>query len=282
VATTTKRLGQLTGDFGGIPMTAALTAHTRASEGLLGAIMREPVRQRLLIALADAHSAAGAAAASAGLRDCSREHYIRSMDCAGAGGDLLRAVASLDTLGCRELDVEPNEALKLFQLGAVTAEGPLIRALIEYHCALALGMLGAVGQSLNALRRAGDTYQTASDEPRPWPHFAVALPHIEGCTYLALGRFDRAAVALSTAANGASHAVGCAMYNFGYLATAQLRCGELRLGLLTAGRAIHLAKGFRSVSVRHSLAPLQEAAAARRDSACQDLARELATLHSAA
>jgi hypothetical protein len=63
---------------------------------------------------------------------------------------------------------------------------------------------------------------------------------------------------------------------------AQLRCGELRAGLLTTGRAIELAKGFRSVSMRDGLAPLQEAAAARGDSTCRDLARELAMLRSAA
>ncbi len=72
------------------------------------------------------------------------------------------------------------------------------------------------------------------------------------------------------------------MYNYGHLAAAQLRCGELRSGLYTAERAIGLARRLRSVSVRDGLAPLQEAAAARRDSACQDLARELATLRSAA
>jgi hypothetical protein len=70
--------------------------------------------------------------------------------------------------------------------------------------------------------------------------------------------------------------------NLGHLAAAQLRCGELRSGLLTATRAVRLAKGLRSVSVRDGLAPLQEAAAARPDSACQDLARELATLRGAA
>jgi hypothetical protein len=39
---------------------------------------------------------------------------------------------------------------------------------------------------------------------------------------------------------------------------------------------------LRSVSVWAGLAPLQEAAAARRNSACKDLARELATLRNAA
>jgi transcriptional regulator with XRE-family HTH domain len=282
VASTTERLSQLAGDFGGIPMTATLTEHARVSDALLGVTMREPVRQRLLVALADAHSAAGGAAAGAGLDELARQHYTRSLDCAGAGGDMLRAVVSLDMLGCRELDVEPNEALKLFQLGAATAPSPLPRALVEYHCALALGLLGLAGEALAALRRARDSYQAASDEPRPWKHFATALPHVEGRMHLALGRFDRAAVAFAAAGDGPRHTVTCTMSHFSYLATAQLRCGELRSGLLTAASAIGLAKGLRSVLVRNNLAPLQEAAAARHDSACQDLARAVATLRSAA
>jgi transcriptional regulator with XRE-family HTH domain len=282
VASTTERLGQLVGDLGGIPLADGVIAHARASEALLGAAMREPVRQRLLVALADAHSAAGAAAASAGRRAPARQHYIRGMDCAGAGGDLLRAVVRLHSLGRLELQVEPNEALKLFQLGVATAPTPLSRAMLEYDCAWALGLLGLAGEALAALRRANDSYQSANDEPRPWKYFAVTLPHVEGCTYLALGRFDRATVALARAVDGASHAVGCTMLNLSHLATAQLRSGELRSGLLTATRAIGLARRLRSVSVRDGLAPLQQAAAARRDSACPDLARELATLRSAA
>ncbi|MGH3838078.1 MAG: hypothetical protein ACRDSF_20620, partial [Pseudonocardiaceae bacterium] len=282
VAITTGRLSQLVGDHGGIPMTAALTAHARTSEALLGADMREPVRQQLLIALADVHRAAGVAAIGAGLRDLARQHLTRSVDCAGAGNDRLRAVMSLDALGNMELCVEPNEALKLFQLCAATAPTPLTRAMSEYDCASALGLLGLAEEALTALRRAHDFHQAASDEPRPWKYFATTLPHIEGCTYLALGRFDRAAVALLTAVGGAGHAVACKTINLGLLAAAQLRCGELRSGLHTAERAIGLIKDLRSVSVLARLAPLQEAAAARRDPACRDLARELATLRSAA
>lgn len=279
VTTTTQRLGQLVGDLGGIPMTAALTAHTTASEALLGAAMREPVRPRLLIALSDAHRVAGAAAAGAGLRDLARQHYTRAMDLAATGDDLRRAVVNLDSLGRLELRAgQPNEALKLFQLGAAAAPSPLPRATLEYDCAWAFGLLGLAGQAAAALRRALDSHQAASDEPRPWKNFAAALPHVEGCTYLALGRFDRATVAFTTAEGGASHAVGCSVDNSAHLAAAQLRCGELRSGLHTAQRAIGLAKGLRSVSVLAHLAPLQDAAAARRDSACQDLARELATL----
>ncbi|MGB7795970.1 MAG: hypothetical protein WBL53_06900, partial [Pseudonocardiaceae bacterium] len=210
VASTTQRLSQLAGDFGGIPMTAALSAHAQASEALLGAAMREPIRQHLLVALADAHSSAGGAAWDAGMRDLAREHFVRGMDCAGAAGDLIRAVFAVDGLGRLEFDVgQPNEALRLFQLGAATAPTPLLRAKLEYDCAWALGLLGLATEAVATLRRALDSYHAASDEPRPWKNFAAALPHVEGRTYFALGRFDRAAVALSAAVDGAGHAALC-------------------------------------------------------------------------
>jgi tetratricopeptide (TPR) repeat protein len=205
------------------------------------------------------------------------------MDCAGAGEDLRRAVANLDSLGRLEVVAgEPNEGLKFFQLGLATAPSLLLRAKLEYDCAWALGLLGMAGEAMAALRQARDTYQAASDETRPWKYFAATLPHVEGCTYLALGRFGSAVVAFTAAEGGASHAVGCSAANFGHLAAAQLRCGELRSGLHTAERAIGLMMRLRSVSVWAGLAPLQEAAVARRNSACKDLARELATLRNAA
>lgn len=283
VTATTERLSQLVGDFGGIPMTNALTAHALTSEALLGATMREPVKKQLLLALSDVHQTAGSAAASAGLRDLARQHFVRGMDCAGEAGDMLRAVVALDELGWLELGIgQPNEALKLFQLGASAAHSALARFKLEYDCAYALALLGAAGEAIAALRRAGDSYQAASDQPLPWDYFGAAVSHMEGRTFFALGRFDRAARALSGAIDGASHAVGCAVNNSGLLAAAQLRSGELGAGLRTAQQVIRLAKGLRSVSVLARLAPLQEAAAARRDSACQDLAREIAMLRSAA
>ncbi|HJT04127.1 MAG TPA: helix-turn-helix transcriptional regulator [Pseudonocardiaceae bacterium] len=284
VAATTERLDQLARNLGGIPMTGALTAHTRNSEALLGAEMAEPVRQRLLVALADAHRNAASTAYDAGLGALARQHFIRSMDCAGASGELLRAVFALDCLGRLELDVElPNEALKLFQLGVAAAPSPLARAKVEFDCAWSLGLLGLDTEAIHTLRRAQGSYEEAQDEPRPWRHFASTLPHVEGCTYFALQRFDRAATALSAAIDGAGHAALCTVTNLSLLAAAQLRCGELRGGLATATRVIGLTKRLRSVAVRRGgLAPLQEAAAARRDSACQDLAREVAILRSAA
>ncbi|MGH3914253.1 MAG: helix-turn-helix domain-containing protein, partial [Pseudonocardiaceae bacterium] len=219
VAATTERLGQLAGDLGGIPVTDALTAHAQASEALLGATMGEPIRQQLLVAVSDAHSAAGGAAAGAGLCDLARQHYVRSMNCAGAAGDRLRIVVSVDSLGRMEVFDVPNEALKFFQLGAATAPTPLIRAKLEYDCAWALGLLGLAGEARSALRRARDTYEAARGELRPWKHFATALPYVEGRTQLALGRFDPAAVAFVAAVDGASHARGCSMDNFAQLAT---------------------------------------------------------------
>lgn len=102
-----------------------------------------------------------------------------------------------------------------------------------------------------------------------------------GSTYLVLGRFEMATADLAAAIEGADHAVRCSTLNLSELATAQLRAGELRAGLHTAAAVVSRAKALRSVWVRQRLAPLQQAAAARRDSACQDLARELATLRAA-
>lgn len=67
----------------------------------------------------------------------------------------------------------------------------------------------------------------------------------------------------------------CAACNTGFLAAAQLRCGEVRSGLDTTEEVIQRAQRLRSVSVRAAFAPLQQAAAARRDSACQEMARAL-------
>ncbi|MGH3832646.1 MAG: helix-turn-helix domain-containing protein [Pseudonocardiaceae bacterium] len=282
VAATTERLGWFVGNLGGIPVTEVLTAHTRASEALLGATMSDPVRQWLLIVLSDAHARAGCAASSAGLRDLAREHLSRGMECACAGGDRQRMVVRLAYMGALELHAEPGEALKFYRLGEATAPTRLTRAVLQYYCACALGRLGLAEDSLRELRWAGESFEAASEEPRPWKDFANGFPHWGGGVYFALGRFDRAVVDLSAAADAASHTVVCTVSNSGLLAAAQLRCGELRAGLATAGQVITLARGLRSVSLREDLAPLRQAAAARRDSACQDVARELTRLCAAA
>ena len=172
--------------------------------------------------------------------------------------------------------------MKFFQLGAAAARSALARFRLEYDCAYALALLGAASEAIAALRRADDSRHASSDEPRPREHFGTAISHMEGRTYFILGRFDRAGRALSAAVDGASHAVGCTVDNSGLLAAVQLRSGELGAGLRTAQQVIRLAMGLRSVSMQHDLAPLQQAAAARRDSACQDVAREVALLRSAA
>jgi len=282
VTAVTERLGQLNGALGGIPVTDALTAHATTSEALLDATMDDPVRQQLLVVLSDVHRTAGSAAAGAGMQDRARAHFSRSMECAGAGNDQRRAVVSLGRLGSLELRVEPSEALKFFRLGAATAPTPLTRSVLQYDCAVAFARLGQADDALRELRWAAESFAAASEEPRPWKHFAAALSSSEGSVYFALGRFDRAVVALSAAVEGTSHAVVCTVANSGLLAAAQLRCGELRLGLATAGQVITLARGLRSAMLRSDLAPLQQAAVARRESACQDLAREVAALRRAA
>lgn len=283
VATATARLSQLANDLGGISMAEALTEHARAVEALLGVKMQEPIRQQLLIALAEAHRAAGMAAGDAALRDRARQHFARAMSCAGAADDKVRVVINLRSEGATELRFGlPNEALKLFQLGAGGAPTELTRAMLEYDCAHAFALLGLDRESAAALHRARAAHQRAAREPRSWERLGTALPHAEGCTQLVLGRFDLAVSALTAAVQGADHAVRCSTLNLSELATAQLRCGELRAGLQTAAQVVAKARTLRSVWVRERLAPLQQVAAARKDSACRDLAQELAVLRNAA
>ena len=109
----------------------------------------------------------------------------------------------------------------------------------------------------------------------------AAMANVDGAVHFTLGRFDRAVVDFSAAVKAASHAVLCTVRNSCQLAAAQLRCDELRAGLTTATQVVRLAKSLRSVSMQDDLAPLRQAAA-RRDSACQDLARELTRLCAAA
>ncbi|MGH4025759.1 MAG: helix-turn-helix domain-containing protein, partial [Pseudonocardiaceae bacterium] len=282
VATTT-RLGWLSDNLGGVGMSDGLTAHAQTAETLLSADMRDEVRQVLLVALADVHLAAGWSAGDAGLRHRARQHFARGMSCAGAAGDKVRVVVNLQGEAVTELHLgSPNEALKLFQLGAGGAPTEETRAVLEYDCAWALAQLDLVEEAYAALRRALDASKRAAVELRPWRHFANGLPIIDGCTQLALGRFEPAVQALTVAAQGADHAARCSTLNLSELATAQLRCGELRDGLQTAAQVVDKARTLRSVWVRERLAQLQQAAAARKDSACQDLAHELAGLRSAA
>jgi hypothetical protein len=177
---------------------------------------------------------------------------------------------------------EPNEALKLFQLGAATAPTPLFRTVFENHAGWALARLGLAEEARGALSRARHAFGSVGEDGGRWELLARGLSYSVGCTDVALGRFDAAVAEFTAATDSADHAVRCSTLNLSELATAQLRAGELRAGVQTASVVIGKARALRSVWVRHRLGPLQQAAAARRDSTCQDLARELATLRAAA
>ncbi|MDQ3155017.1 MAG: helix-turn-helix transcriptional regulator [Actinomycetota bacterium] len=281
-ADTTVRLDELGGNLGGVAAVSALTAHARCTEAMLGADMTEPVRLRVLQVLSDVHRSTGWAAGDAGLRDLARQHFSRAMTCGGAAGDRRRVIDALLDEGRAELHFgTPNDALKLFQLGAAAASTPLDRASAESHRGRALGALGLAEEALAALRRLRVDAAYAEAELTSPEMFRTSLHYVEGSTHFALGRFDRAAAAFAMAESGMGHATRCLTLTLGELAAAQLRAGELAAGLRTAGRVVGLARTLRSAWVRVGLAPLQEAAAARRDSACRDLAHELAMVRSA-
>jgi transcriptional regulator with XRE-family HTH domain len=283
VAAATDRLEWLFGDFGGLPISAALTAHAYVGERLLRGDMSESIRKQLLITLADLHTVAGGAAVDAGLRERGRQHFARGMSCAAAASYKPGVSKNLRAEGQTEMYFgEPEAALKLFQLGAATSPTALFRAVFEDNASLALALLGLPEESQAAMSRAHQAFDTIGDDDSRRSMLAALRAAAGGTTHLVLGCFDFALPELTAAIDVSTHAKRCSTINLTKLATAQLRAGELRDGVQTATSVIGKAKELRSVLVRQRLGPLQRAAAARRDSTCQDLARELATLRAAA
>lgn len=282
VRSVTERLDLLTHNLGGAPFGAALTAHAAAAEDLLRADMRDEVRQQLLAVLARLHGAAGWAAVDADMRDLARKHHMRGMSCGAAAADQRVVNCILLSEGMAELMCgAPDPALKLFQLGAGTAPSQLSRAMFENYAACALARLGLTDEARAALSRAAHALGNARDSSIEPDALPCGIPYAAGCTHNALCSFEPAVSELTTAIGVDHRVVRCSTFKLAELATVHLRAGELTAGLRTATVVLGNARMLRSALVRRRLEVLQRAAAARRDSACQDLAREVAALRAA-
>lgn len=285
IAAVTARLRSLDDVSGGAAMTETLTAHISSVEALLAADMSETLRSGVLSALADAHDAAGWAAGDAGSRDLARQHFMRGMSCAGAAGDA--TWASVNFYGAGRMELEYGgavDALKIFQLGAGAARTNLGRALFESGVTRAFGALHEESQATAAMRRARDAEAAAgADEPTPFAYYAKATRYAFGQAHADLGRYGAAVQQLELDATTLGiQSSRCHTLNAGDLAAAQIRSGELRLGLASAVRALDGARGLRSPRTLRRLGRLHAAASARPNAACRDLAQAITELRAAA
>jgi len=82
----------------------------------------EPVKGALVVAVAELHIEAGWEAFEAGLYDRAMHHYGRALKLATEAGDAYCQAVALNRAGLATVEHgQPNEGLKLLQVGAVTA-----------------------------------------------------------------------------------------------------------------------------------------------------------------
>lgn len=275
VAAVTDRLRALDRQYGGGGVHAAAHAHALHAERLMPLSSSEAVRAQLAGAVVEAHCLAGWSAYDVAETRNSLAHFGRALTyCDNACPTAARVLYSV---ALTELNFgDPNHGLKLLQLaefGLMDMPRPHpITAFVLALEARAYAVLGYPDMTGDLLRKASDAY-AAADQERGWSH--EGLSSLVGFAQLASGRLETAAATLTVLLRqppvGASRATAGDLTR---LATLYLRIGEIDRGV-TAGRQALSAVGAVPGSVRltHRLVTLQQEAASRRNSSCQDLTR---------
>ncbi|KEI45668.1 helix-turn-helix domain-containing protein [Saccharopolyspora rectivirgula] len=286
----TKALRDLDYRYGGGTCRDAVVAQLSWAQQLLEARATEQVRRQLYLALADMHSLAGWTSFDTGLLDPARGHFGKALEFAKQGGDDGLVANVLYRMGRVYLHYhEPNEALKLFQLGQIAAQesgSSLTVAVLCANEAWAYGMMNKPDQVVKMLGRTKDEFARANVEEAPdWVRFFNEndLHCMVGSAQDALAVYNPdkhapIAVAETMKCNATygsdyqrSHVFGLSMQ-----ATNHIRSGDLQEGIKVGRRALTLAEKVKSQRVADRLQPLQiEAAKHRMNSDARDFAEEV-------
>ncbi len=252
---------------------------------LLDVAGAEPVKRALMVAVAELHSVAGWAGFDGGLYDQALVHYARSLTLATEAGDTYLQALALTHAGLATMEHgEPNEGLKLLQVGTVTAgripsddqrtAGVAVgaRAAVQAQAladsATAYARLGHPEAANTALAKSRELWQPTPADP------AGDLDQVSARLELERGRLD---VAESFAAASMRRWEGVSnqrarTYSGIVLATVHVRAGEPR-GLQLAHSAVTAAARLSSARIRRQLEPLATALEARSGSDARQLAR---------
>jgi len=265
----------------GVPDVLTSVAH-RAERRLLPVSADDAVKQVLLSQLVDLHTLAGWWCTDMLQVDNARYHYSRALKFAGAIGDGLGMVSAAIHAAAGHVMDAPNDALKLYQLvEAKLMEVPADHPRRAYYEVLRLGfsanclaVMGRQDHANDQLIRADDLppvkddYERAEvDYIRARTRLAQGLRAVEGAAYLA----DQS---VKTWPEGDRRDSALARIT---LATTHVIMGDRRAGTLTTA-ALDAVDGLRSPRNRAMLAPLEQALAARKDSASVELARRARTV----
>jgi tetratricopeptide (TPR) repeat protein len=235
------------------------------------------VRAQLNGAVVDAHSVAGWAAYDVADTSKSLAHFGRALTYCDSASPA--AARILYTVAKTELNFgDPNYALKLLQLAQIGLENsprpqPLT-AFVLAEQARAYTMLGHHGKARDLIQKAFDTY-AAADQTQGWRQ--EQLSSIAGAVQLASGQLETAATTLTSLLRQPPTATSRTVaVDLTRLATVYFRIGEIDRGVTTGRRALNAVAAVPgSVRLTHRLAPLQQEAANRHNSTCQDLTRAI-------
>lgn len=286
----TKALRDLDYRFGGGTCRDAVVAQLSWAQQLLDATAADPVRKRLYVSLADMHSLAGWTSFDTGLLDPARSHFGKALEFAKQAGDESLVASVLYRMGRVYLHYqEPNEALKLFQLGQIAAQesgSSLTVAVLCANEAWAYGMLNKPDQVAKMIGRTKDEFSRANVTEAPdWVRFFTEndLHGMIGSAHDALAvyepeRYAPIAVAETMKCNQSYGADMQRTHVFGLSlqATNHIRAGDLQEGIKIGKRALYYGERVKSSRVSDRLRPLEmEAGKHRTSSDARDLSEEI-------
>lgn len=286
----TKALRDLDYRYGGGTCRDAVVAQLSWAQQLLDSNASDQVKQRLYVSLADMHSLAGWTSFDTGLLDPARGHFGKALEFAKQAEDDSLVASVLYRMGRVYLHYqEPNEALKLFQLGQIAAQesgSALTVAVLCANEAWAYGMLNKPDQVQKMVGRTKDEFARANVTEAPdWVRFFNEndLHGMIGSAHDALAVFDPdryapLAVAETIKCNEAYGADMQRTHVFGLSlqATNHIRAGDLQQGIKVGRQALQIGERVKSARVLDRIKPLQvEAGKHRMNSDARDLSEEI-------
>lgn len=190
---TTAQFRQMGSQYGGGSCRDAVVAHVQAAQQMLRSSLADGVAERLYTALADLHTVAGWASFDMGLHVPAQLHFRRALEQARYAEQPSLVAKVLYCTGRVELGQGHGlEALRLFQLGQVTAQesgSSLAASLLAANEALAFAMLGETDQAISASKRAVAEFGRGGHEVVPvWFEFydTAELQSLVAATYATL------------------------------------------------------------------------------------------------
>ncbi|ASU77038.1 XRE family transcriptional regulator [Actinopolyspora erythraea] len=292
----TKALRDLDYRHGGGTCRDAVVAQLNWARQLLHADCSEHVKQRLFVSLADMHSLAGWTSFDMGLMDPARSHFGKALQFAKQANDDSLVANVLYRMGRVYLHYQqPNEALKLFQLGQIAAQDSGSALTVAVMCAnegWAYGMLNRPDQVEKMLGRTRDEFARADLNEEPdWVKFFNRhdLHGMTGSVYDALAEFtpERYAPLAVSETLKSNQSYGDNMqrshvFMLGMQATNHMRSGDVQQGIKVGRQALELGALVKSARVPDRLRPLQlEAAKHTMNPDARDFAEQVRTFREA-